>query len=231
MRGCFGPLQIGIVLVLLGIGLLFLRNAGPDMNIPMLVLGTVVLMPGVGFIISAGITWVLAGRLRPDAREARRPQTSWNRPLAHRTGSEPERDPAVAKKRMSLTAWESALSNVLAPDANTAGAQASSPPMDDQAFAGFYERSARSLWAYLARTSGDPALAEDLMQESYVRFLCAPHSPSQLAEGEVAARRYLFRIATNLLRDHWRRPRTASIEEIPEDFFAQPAAQRRPTHR
>jgi len=44
-------------------GLLFLRNAGPDMNLPMLVLGTVVLMPGVGFIISAGITWVLAGRL------------------------------------------------------------------------------------------------------------------------------------------------------------------------
>jgi hypothetical protein len=57
------PLQIGIVLVLLGSGLLFLRNAGPDMNLPMLVLGTVVLMPGVGFIISAGITWVLAGRL------------------------------------------------------------------------------------------------------------------------------------------------------------------------
>ena len=64
-RGCAGALalQIGIVLVLLGSGLLFLRNAGPDMNLPMLVLGTVVLMPGVGFIISAGITWVLAGRL------------------------------------------------------------------------------------------------------------------------------------------------------------------------
>jgi hypothetical protein len=29
----------------------------------MLVLGTIVLMPGIGFIISAGITWVLAGRL------------------------------------------------------------------------------------------------------------------------------------------------------------------------
>ena len=57
------PLQIGVVLVLLGIGLLFLRNAGPDMNIPMLVTGTVVLMPGIGFILSAGITWVLAGRL------------------------------------------------------------------------------------------------------------------------------------------------------------------------
>lgn len=57
------PLQIGIVLVLLGAGLLYLRTAGPDMNIPMKVLGTVVLMPGIGFIISAGITWILAGRL------------------------------------------------------------------------------------------------------------------------------------------------------------------------
>ncbi len=57
------PLQIGIVLVLLGIGMLSLRHAGPDMDVPMLVFGTVVLMPGIGFIISAGITWVLAARL------------------------------------------------------------------------------------------------------------------------------------------------------------------------
>ena len=53
-----------------------------------------------------------------------------------------------------------------------------------------------------------------------MRFLCATRPPSHLAEGEVACRRYLFRIATNLLRDHWRRPRTASIEEIPENFFS-----------
>jgi hypothetical protein len=43
--------------------LLFLRNANPNLDIPMLVLGTVILMPGLGFIISAGITWLLAGRL------------------------------------------------------------------------------------------------------------------------------------------------------------------------
>jgi RNA polymerase sigma-70 factor (ECF subfamily) len=92
--------------------------------------------------------------------------------------------------------------------------------MDSDAFAGFYERSARPLWAYLARVSGDPALADDLMQESYVRYLAASFPASHQAEGEVAARRYLFRIATNLLRDHWRRPRQASIEEIPEEFFA-----------
>jgi len=57
------PLQIGIVLSLLGAGFYLLRNAGPDMATPMLVLGTVALMPGLGFIVSAGVTWVLAGRL------------------------------------------------------------------------------------------------------------------------------------------------------------------------
>lgn len=57
------PLQIGVVLVLLGTGLMLLRHASPEMDVPMLVLGTVVLMPGIGFILSAGITWVLAARL------------------------------------------------------------------------------------------------------------------------------------------------------------------------
>ncbi len=57
------PLQIGIVLVLLGIGLLSLRHASPEMDVPMLVCGTVIAMPGLGFIISAGITWLLASRL------------------------------------------------------------------------------------------------------------------------------------------------------------------------
>jgi len=57
------PLQIGIVLSLLGAGFLGLRHASADMEIPMLVIGTVLLMPGVGFIISAGVTWLLAGRL------------------------------------------------------------------------------------------------------------------------------------------------------------------------
>jgi hypothetical protein len=57
------PLQIGIVLVLLGIGLLLLRHISTDTEIPMLIFGTVALMPGLGFIISAGVTWVLAVRL------------------------------------------------------------------------------------------------------------------------------------------------------------------------
>jgi hypothetical protein len=79
------PLQIGVVLVLLGIGLLFLRHAEPDMNIPMLVAGTIVLMPGIGFILSAGITWVLAGRLGliPDGSSA---ASGTNGPRNHQDG-------------------------------------------------------------------------------------------------------------------------------------------------
>ncbi len=91
--------------------------------------------------------------------------------------------------------------------------------MDSDEFAAFYQRSARPLWAYLARVSADPALADDLMQESFVRFLCAARPEISSVDGEVTARRYLFRIATNLLRDHWRRPVSASIEDLPEEFF------------
>jgi len=89
-------------------------------------------------------------------------------------------------------------------------------PMDSDAFAGFYQRSAPGLRAYLTRVSGNHALADDLVQESYLRFLCATCPEG----GEVNYRRYLYRIATNLLRDHWRRPRAASIEDVPEQLLA-----------
>jgi len=56
-------LSAGIVLALLGIGFLLLRNAGPDTAEPMLIVGTLLLMPGIGFILSAGVTWFLAQRL------------------------------------------------------------------------------------------------------------------------------------------------------------------------
>jgi RNA polymerase sigma-70 factor (ECF subfamily) len=111
--------------------------------------------------------------------------------------------------------WESTIPNVLVGEGQSLAAGAPAAAMDNEQFAGFYARSARSLWAYLARVSRDRALADDLTQESYVRFLCANHP----LDGEVAARRYLFRIATNLLRDHWRRPQSSSIDDIPEILF------------
>lgn len=61
----------------------------------------------------------------------------------------------------------------------------------------FHQRTARPLWAYLVATCRDRALADDVLQESYLRLLQAPGAPSD----EEGRRRYLFRIATNLLHD------------------------------
>src|SRR5580692_320924 len=121
----------------------------------------------------------------------------------------------TGRERLQVN-WEYAIPQVETADRTQAGG----PPMDSEAFSGFYERSARSLWAYLARVSGNPALADDLMQEAYLRFLGAAGRTSVPADGEVACRRYLFRIATNLLRDHWRRPAATSLEEVPEALLA-----------
>lgn len=72
--------------------------------------------------------------------------------------------------------------------------------MDEQTFRPFYERTARPLWSYIYRTSGNATLADDLVQESYYRFLRVrfPEMDQEYMKN------YLFRIATNLLRDHWR---------------------------
>jgi RNA polymerase sigma-70 factor (ECF subfamily) len=79
--------------------------------------------------------------------------------------------------------------------------------MDEDAFRVFYERTARSVWAYLSRMTGDPRLADDLLQETYYRFLRARGTPTD----EVHRRNYLFRIATNLVHDTRRRPRVDAV--------------------
>jgi RNA polymerase sigma-70 factor (ECF subfamily) len=81
--------------------------------------------------------------------------------------------------------------------------------MDEDAFRGFYDRTARALWSYLSRISGDHQLADDLLQETYYRFLRA----SRPYESEEHRRNSLFRIATNLVIDTHRRPKTDSLPE------------------
>jgi RNA polymerase sigma-70 factor (ECF subfamily) len=75
--------------------------------------------------------------------------------------------------------------------------------MTEDAFRAFYELTARPVWLYLARTTGDRRLADDLLQDTYYRFL-----RSNVAfDSDDHRRHYLFRIATNLVHDHRRRGR------------------------
>jgi RNA polymerase sigma-70 factor, ECF subfamily len=73
--------------------------------------------------------------------------------------------------------------------------------MDEDTFRAFYERTARGVWAYLARVTGDRQLADDLLQETFYRFLRA----AATHESEAHRRNSLYRIATNLARDARRR--------------------------
>lgn len=76
--------------------------------------------------------------------------------------------------------------------------------MDEERFKAFYERTSRPLWAYLSRLTGDRTAADDLVQESYYRLLRV-----KLPEvSEAQLKNYLFRIATNLVRDEWRKRKT-----------------------
>ena len=87
--------------------------------------------------------------------------------------------------------------------------------MDEQAFHAIYEGTAKPLWAYIARVSGRPDVANDLVQETYCRFLTA-----QLRNMEPAqAKPYLFRIATNLLNDRWRKGEDTTWSEPEEIGF------------
>jgi RNA polymerase sigma-70 factor (ECF subfamily) len=73
--------------------------------------------------------------------------------------------------------------------------------MDEDAFRAFYERTARGVWAYLARVTGDRQQADDLLQETFYRFLRA----AATHDSETHRRNSLYRIATNLARDARRR--------------------------
>jgi hypothetical protein len=43
--------------------------------------------------------------------------------------------------------------------------------MDEDAFRTFYDLTSGAVWAYLSHVTGDPHAADDLLQETYIRFL------------------------------------------------------------
>jgi RNA polymerase sigma-70 factor (ECF subfamily) len=87
--------------------------------------------------------------------------------------------------------------------------------MDEDAFRAFYDRTSGALWGYLSRISGDRQVADDLLQESYYRLL----KSKTAFESETHRRNYLYRIATNLVRDARRGPQpiftAAEVMDVP----------------
>ena len=83
--------------------------------------------------------------------------------------------------------------------------------MNEQHFQLLYDATARPIHSYLVAMTGNKDVADDVLQETYFRFL-ARH-PRGMPPAET--RPYLFRIATNLLRDRWRR---REPDQWPEHF-------------
>ena len=72
--------------------------------------------------------------------------------------------------------------------------------VDETTFQNLYERMASPLRSYLRMLCRDSALADDLLQETFLRFLRA--EVPGLEDHQVKA--YLYKTATSVANDHWR---------------------------
>src|SRR5215813_5078204 len=70
--------------------------------------------------------------------------------------------------------------------------------LTQEEFEAFYVRTTPAFSRYVARIAGGSGLAEEFVQESYLRLLTARGIP------EAGLKSYLYRIGTNLVLDHLR---------------------------
>jgi len=73
--------------------------------------------------------------------------------------------------------------------------------MDQTNFQNFYRKTAPQLWAYIYRSCRNPDLADDVLQETFYRFLRRGYSNWS----EVQMKAYLYKTATSVLVDLWRK--------------------------
>ena len=93
-------------------------------------------------------------------------------------------------------------------------------------FEAFYGQTAPALRAYIARVAGNATVADDILQEAYIRLLNG--APVE----EAGRKSYLYRTATNLILDHcrargrergwlsalrWRRPESVAPGNLAAD--------------
>ena len=86
--------------------------------------------------------------------------------------------------------------------------------MDESAFDVFYRQTSRALLRYLVAVTRQPDVADDILQEAYCRLLTAGRPEMD----EQQTRSYLFRMATNLVRDRWRRGKESPLPQNSEEI-------------
>lgn len=84
--------------------------------------------------------------------------------------------------------------------------------LSEEEFASFHARVWPRLWAYLRQHLPERADADDLAQEAFTRVLASTFSP----QSDEDLIRYLYRTATNLLRDRGRRSRRGTSVPLAE---------------
>src|ERR1700681_889649 len=87
-----------------------------------------------------------------------------------------------------------------APFAATTFRRAPKRPMNEAKFEAFYRKTAGRLWSYIYRMTGNAAIADDLLQKTFFRFL---RSNPEIADDD-HLRHYVYKTATNLVFDHFR---------------------------
>ena len=93
--------------------------------------------------------------------------------------------------------------------------------LDEAAFGEFYRQTSRPLWSYVYRVTSNAADADDIVQEAFLRLFGADVQSSD----DEGLRRYVFRIAGNLIADRWRRQKRDE-RHMPEPVSATGVEQR-----
>ena len=80
-------------------------------------------------------------------------------------------------------------------------APSSSINREKEDFRSFYQQYSRQLWLYIRKTCADEQLADDIFQETFLKFLKS--APPNLHDSQKKA--YLYKVAFHLIIDHQRR--------------------------
>ena len=81
-----------------------------------------------------------------------------------------------------------------------------------------WNRFSETLHHFILNKVKDEALADDLLQETFIRI----HSKIDSLRDEAKVQSWVFQIARNIINDHYRKNNPISVEEVPETIDTEP---------